>query len=97
LKGGDRVNGQNTSLPTWTGPMLKIGGVILAAVLAFTTLQGQVKALDTEVERQEDAIKEHDKQIHEFREVQIVVVTTLEQIQKTQEETIKLIKDLHDR
>jgi septation ring formation regulator EzrA len=73
------MNG-TSQLPAWFGLSLRVGAFVIAGLLAFTTLQGNVKAIDTRVTTIEDEVARHKEQMDLMREIQIRVVVTLEQM-----------------
>ncbi len=99
------MNGQSTNMPPWLNLGLKLVGLIIAGVLAFSTLSARVNAVDIKVDNEISntnrvaqsntlSISQHNEQIREIRETQIKVTTVLDSINDSLKEIKQDNKDI---
>ena len=79
------MNGQNGNLPAWFGIAIRIGGVLIAGVAAFTLLQAQVGATDLIAHDNKDKIEVHEERLDTIQMTQVEVVIILKGMEKTLE------------
>ena len=88
------MNGRN-QIPTWLGIGIRIGGVLLAGVLAFATVSARVDATDLVAQENKEKIEKHEDRIDQMERTQIQTVTILKQMQVTLDQIKEDLKE-HD-
>jgi len=87
------VNGQNVSLPSWLGVSLRVGGVLIAGVMAFTTLQADVTATDVMANDNKDQIERHEERLDAMQMIQVEQMVILKSMKDTLEEVRDDVKE----
>lgn len=78
------MNGQK-----WLSIALRVGGIVMAGVLAFAVLTARVDAVNLVAEGNREIIKRHEERIDAMQTTQIETVVML----RSMKETLEEIKD----
>ena len=88
------MNGQN-DVPNWLNPALKVGGILIAGLLAFTALQAQVNATDLVAQDNKVNVEKHEERLDSMQLTQIETVVLLRGMKETLDEIKEDLKK-HD-
>ncbi len=87
------MNGQNINVPAWLGVSLRVGLVLLAGIIAFTTLQSDVKATDVLASDNKEQIGKHEERLDSMQMLQVEQMVILRSMKDTLEEIKDDVKE----